>query len=125
MSKFKKLSSLILSLMLVLTISACSEEKAEETKPEASVPEKQEEKVEEQSKYPFPEQDTYEIVLTAFTDKIKTIKLIREVVTGMSLKDAKAIVDTVPQTIKKDVPNQEAKGIYDRFIELGASIEMK
>jgi large subunit ribosomal protein L7/L12 len=56
--------------------------------------------------------------------KINVIKVVREV-TDLGLKEAKAVVDAAPETVKKAVPKEEAEEIKKKFEEVGAEIEVK
>ena len=57
-------------------------------------------------------------------NKIPVIKVVREA-TGLGLSEAKALTDTVPSTIKENVPAEEAKAIEAKFKEAGATVELK
>jgi large subunit ribosomal protein L7/L12 len=56
--------------------------------------------------------------------KINVIKVVREV-TDLGLKEAKAVVDAAPETVKKGVSKEEAEEIKKKFEEVGAEIEIK
>lgn len=56
--------------------------------------------------------------------KINVIKVVREI-TGLGLKDAKALVDEAPSVIKEDVEKEEADEIADKLKEAGATVELK
>jgi large subunit ribosomal protein L7/L12 len=56
--------------------------------------------------------------------KINVIKVVREV-TDLGLKEAKAVVDAAPETVKKAVPKEEAEEIKKKFEEVGAEVEIK
>ncbi|NIM13125.1 MAG: 50S ribosomal protein L7/L12 [Candidatus Aminicenantes bacterium] len=56
--------------------------------------------------------------------KINVIKVVREV-TDLGLKEAKAVVDAAPETVKKTVPKEEAEEIKKKFEEVGAEVEIK
>jgi large subunit ribosomal protein L7/L12 len=65
------------------------------------------------------------VVLTAAGDqKIPVIKAVCEI-TGLGLKDAKAIVDAAPKAVKEDVPTEEADKIKETLEAVGASVEYK
>ena len=71
------------------------------------------------------EQTEFTIVLTAAGDKkIQVIKEIRAI-TGLGLKDAKALVDGVPNNVKEGIPKDEAEKIKAQLEEAGAQVEMK
>ncbi len=65
------------------------------------------------------------ILLEAGTEKIKVIKAVREVVSGLGLKEAKEFVESAPKTIKEGLPKAEAEKIKKQFEEVGAKIEIK
>lgn len=65
------------------------------------------------------------VVLTSFgADKIGVIKAIREI-TGLGLKEAKDLVEGVPQPIKNGVGSITAADIKKRLEDVGASVEIK
>lgn len=57
-------------------------------------------------------------------EKIKVIKVVREL-TGLGLKEAKALVDGAPGTVKEAVSKNEATDIESKFKEVGATVEIK
>ncbi len=57
--------------------------------------------------------------------KIQVIKAIREIVSGLGLKEAKDIVDGAPKTIKEGISKAEAEEIKKKLEEQGASVELK
>lgn len=59
------------------------------------------------------------------SEKIKVIKVVREVVPGLGLKEAKDLVDGAPKTLKEGVNKEEAEKIKKAFAEVGATIEVK
>ena len=61
----------------------------------------------------------------AGAEKIKVIKVVREVVSGLGLKEAKEIVDGAPKTLKEGVSKDEAEKIKAKFAEVGATVEIK
>jgi large subunit ribosomal protein L7/L12 len=74
---------------------------------------------------PVEEEKTeFMVVLAAAGDKIKTIKVVREV-TGLGLKEAKDLVDGAPQTLKEAVSKDDAANIKKKFEEVGAKVEIK
>ncbi len=75
---------------------------------------------------PVEEKTEFDVVLTsAGSEKIKVIKVVREVVSGLGLKEAKDLVDGAPKTIKEGVNKEEAEKIKAQFTEVGATIEIK
>jgi len=74
---------------------------------------------------PVEEEKTeFTVVLAAAGDKIKTIKVVREV-TSLGLKEAKDLVDGAPGTLKEGVSKDEAANIKKKFEEVGAKVEIK
>ena len=59
------------------------------------------------------------------SEKIKVIKVVREVVSGLGLKEAKELVDGAPKTLKEGVTKEAAEEIKKKFEEIGATIEIK
>jgi large subunit ribosomal protein L7/L12 len=57
--------------------------------------------------------------------KIQVIKVIREVISGLGLKEAKDIVDGAPKTIKEGATKAEAEEIKKKLEEQGAVVELK
>lgn len=71
------------------------------------------------------EKTEFTVILTsAGTNKIPVIKLIREL-TGLGLKEAKDLVDSVPKPVKENISKEQAEEIKKRLTELGASVEIK
>ena len=56
--------------------------------------------------------------------KIAVIKVVREI-TGLGLKEAKALVDGAPKPIKEAIPEDEANAIKAKLEEAGAEVEIK
>ena len=72
------------------------------------------------------EQTEFDVILTdAGAQKIKVIKVVREVVSGLGLKEAKDLVDSAPSAIKEAVTKEEAEAIKAKFEEVGAVITIK
>jgi large subunit ribosomal protein L7/L12 len=72
-----------------------------------------------------PEKTEFDVVLTAVGDKkIQVIKVVRAI-TGLGLKEAKALVDGVPGAVKEGVPKEEADDIKGQLEEAGAQVEVK
>ncbi len=75
---------------------------------------------------PAEEQTEFDVILVeAGSEKIKVIKAVREVVSGLGLKEAKEFVESAPKTIKEGLPKAEAEKIKQQFEEVGAKIEIK
>lgn len=71
------------------------------------------------------EKDEFEVVITAAGDKkVNAIKVVRAV-TGLGLKEAKALVDEAPSTVKEGVGKDEAEEIKSQLEEAGATVELK
>jgi large subunit ribosomal protein L7/L12 len=71
------------------------------------------------------EQTEFTVVLTSSGEKkIQVIKEVRAI-TGLGLKDAKALVDGLPANVKEDIPKEEADEIKKRIEEVGGSVEIK
>lgn len=71
------------------------------------------------------EQTEFDVVLTAAGEKkVNAIKAVREL-TGLGLKEAKAMVDGAPSTIKEGVSKDEAEAAKKSLEEAGASVELK
>lgn len=71
------------------------------------------------------EKTEFDVVLTAAGDKkIQVIKEVRAI-TGLGLKDAKALVDEAPKPVKEGVPKDEAEKIKAQLEEAGAQVELK
>ena len=75
---------------------------------------------------PAEEQTEFNVVLVeAGSEKIKVIKVVREVVSGLGLKEAKEFVESAPKTIKEGVSKEEATKIAEQFAAVGAKCEIK
>ena len=71
------------------------------------------------------EQTEFDVVLeSAGSSKINVIKVVREI-TGLGLKEAKALVDGAPDTLKEGVSKEDAEEMKGQLEEAGASIELK
>jgi large subunit ribosomal protein L7/L12 len=74
---------------------------------------------------PVEEKTEFAVVLTAAgANKINVIKAVREV-TSLGLKEAKDLVDGAPKTVKEGVTKDEAEAIKKKFVDAGASVEVK
>jgi len=72
------------------------------------------------------EKDAFDVILqSAGGNKIAVIKVVREVVAGLGLKEAKDLVDAAPKAIKEGVTKAEAEDIKNKLSEAGATIELK
>ena len=71
------------------------------------------------------EQTEFDVILKAAgAEKIKVIKVVREI-TGLGLKEAKALVDGAPKAVKEAVSKDEAESIKAKLAEVGAEVEVK
>ncbi len=71
------------------------------------------------------EKTEFDVVLKgAGTNKIAVIKVVREV-TGLGLKEAKAMVDEAPKTVKEGVSKEDAEALKAKLTEAGAEVEVK
>ena len=71
------------------------------------------------------EKTEFNVVLTAVgANKINVIKVVREV-TSLGLKEAKDLVDGAPKAIKEGVSKDEAATISKKFVDVGATVEVK
>jgi len=72
------------------------------------------------------EKTTFDVHLTEIGDqKIQVIKAVRQVASGLGLKEAKALVDSCPAPIKEGVTKEEADKIAAALQEAGATVEIK
>jgi len=72
------------------------------------------------------EKTEFDVVLTDGGDKkINVIKVVREVVSGLGLKEAKELVESAPKPIKEGVSKEEAEELKKKFEEAGAKVEIK
>ncbi len=73
------------------------------------------------------EEEPSEVTVTltsAGAKKIGVIKVIREI-TGLGLKEAKALVDGAPSPVKEDIDPDDAEEIKEKLEEAGATVEVK
>jgi large subunit ribosomal protein L7/L12 len=71
------------------------------------------------------EKSEFDVILTSFgAKKLNVVKVVKTV-TGLGLKEAKEIVDSVPSPVKEGVPKDEAEAIKAQLIEAGAEVELK
>lgn len=75
---------------------------------------------------PEEEKTEFNVVLKSFGDnKINVIKAIREVISGLGLKEAKDLVEAAPTKIKEGVGKDEANTIKDKLAEAGATVDIE
>ncbi|MDA8195475.1 MAG: 50S ribosomal protein L7/L12 [Thermaerobacter sp.] len=71
------------------------------------------------------EQTEFDVILTAVGDKkVQVIKTVREL-TGLSLTEAKAIVDAAPKAVKEKISRADAEAAKAKLDEAGASVQIK
>ncbi|MBA2380291.1 MAG: 50S ribosomal protein L7/L12 [Blastocatellia bacterium] len=72
------------------------------------------------------EKDSFDVILTAAGgNKIAVIKVVREIVAGLGLKEAKDLVDSAPKALKEGVSKDEAEEIKTKLSDAGATVEVK
>jgi len=75
---------------------------------------------------PEEEKTEFNVVLKSFGDnKINVIKAIREVVSGLGLKEAKDLVEAAPTKVKEGITREEAETIKAKLAEAGATIDIE
>ena len=75
---------------------------------------------------PEEEKTEFDVILKDVgAEKIKVIKVVREVCSGLGLKEAKDLVDNCPKPIKEAVSKEAAEEIKKKFAEVGATVEIK
>jgi large subunit ribosomal protein L7/L12 len=71
------------------------------------------------------EKDEFNVVLEAIGEKkIQVIKVVREVVSGLGLKEAKDLVESAPKPILEGVPKDQAEAAKAKLEEAGAKISL-
>ena len=71
------------------------------------------------------EKTSFDVVLkSAGASKLAVVKLVKEL-TGLGLKEAKALVDGAPNVVKEALPKAEAEGLKKQLEEAGAEVELK
>jgi large subunit ribosomal protein L7/L12 len=74
---------------------------------------------------PVEEQTEFDAILSEVgPNKINVIKVVREL-TGLGLKEAKAVVDEAPKPIKESVSKEEAEQIAQKMSEVGAKVTIQ
>ena len=72
------------------------------------------------------EKTEFDVVMTSFgSEKVKVIKAVREIVSGLGLAEAKALVEGIPAKIKEAVAKEEAEELKKKLEEVGATVEIK
>jgi large subunit ribosomal protein L7/L12 len=71
------------------------------------------------------EKTSFDVILkSAGGQKLQVVKLVKDL-TGLGLKEAKAVVDAAPAPVKEGVTKDEAESIKNQLIDLGAEVELK
>jgi large subunit ribosomal protein L7/L12 len=70
------------------------------------------------------EKTTFDVILVEASNKIQALKVVREI-TGLGLKEAKDLLDSLPKPIKEGVSKEEAEEIKKKFEAVGAKVEIK
>jgi len=71
------------------------------------------------------EKTEFDVILkSAGGSKLAVVKLVKEL-SGLGLKDAKALVDEAPKAVKEGAPKDEAEAIKKQLEEAGAEVELK
>ena len=74
---------------------------------------------------PAAEKTSFDVILkNAGQSKLQVIKVVKEIA-GLSLGDAKALVDGAPKAVKEGVSKEEAESIKGQLEEAGAEVEVK
>ena len=72
------------------------------------------------------EQDEFDVVLEAAGDKkIQVIKVVREVVSGLGLKEAKELVESAPKPVLEKVAKEAAEAAKEKLEAAGATVKLK
>jgi large subunit ribosomal protein L7/L12 len=71
------------------------------------------------------EKSTFDVILKAAGgQKLQIVKLVKDI-TGLGLKEAKAVVDAAPAPVKEGISKEEAEAIKNQLVEAGAEVELK
>jgi large subunit ribosomal protein L7/L12 len=71
------------------------------------------------------EKTTFDVILKAAGgQKLQIVKLVKDI-TGLGLKEAKAVVDAAPAPVKEGISKDEAEAIKGQLVEAGAEVELK
>ncbi|MGW0042751.1 50S ribosomal protein L7/L12 [Rhodococcus sp. NPDC003348] len=72
------------------------------------------------------EQDEFDVILEGAGDKkIQVIKVVREVVSGLGLKEAKDLVEGAPKAILEKVAKDAAEAAKEKLVAAGATVSVK
>jgi large subunit ribosomal protein L7/L12 len=71
------------------------------------------------------EKSSFDVILKAAGgQKLQIVKLVKDI-TGLGLKEAKAVVDAAPSPVKEGISKDEAEAIKSQLVEAGAEVELK
>lgn len=71
------------------------------------------------------EKSIFDVILKAAGgQKLQIVKLVKDI-TGLGLKEAKAVVDAAPSPVKEGISKDEAEAIKSQLVEAGAEVELK
>jgi len=71
------------------------------------------------------EQTEFDVILnSAGSAKLQIVKLVKEL-TGLGLKEAKELVDSLPKPVKEQMPKEEAEQLKAKLEDAGAEVELK
>ncbi len=71
------------------------------------------------------EKTSFDVILKAAgAQKLQIVKLVKDI-TGLGLKEAKAVVDSAPSPVKEGISKDEAESIKNQLVEAGAEVELK
>jgi large subunit ribosomal protein L7/L12 len=71
------------------------------------------------------EKTSFDVILKAAGgQKLQIVKLVKDI-TGLGLKEAKAVVDAAPSPVKEGISKDEAEAIKSQLVEAGAEVELK
>ena len=71
------------------------------------------------------EKSKFDVILKhAGGQKLQIVKLVKDI-TGLGLKEAKAVVDAAPAPVKEGITKDEAEAIKNQLVEAGAEVELK
>lgn len=72
------------------------------------------------------EKTTFDVVLVAAGEnKLQVIKTVRELISGLGLKEAKELVDSAPKSLKEGIGKDEAESMKSKLEGVGATVEVK
>jgi len=71
------------------------------------------------------EKTKFDVILkNAGGQKLQIVKLVKDL-TGLGLKEAKAVVDAAPSPVKEGISKDEAEAIKNQLVDAGAEVELK